>query len=74
MRTPAQAASALDMGLSVVAVGQGLVMNPDWMALARAGQGHHVRMALAAADVVPAGIPQKLWSVIAATPGWFKVV
>lgn len=49
-------------------------MNPDWMALARAGQGHHVRMALAAADVVPAGIPQKLWSVIAATPGWFKVV
>lgn len=43
IRTPEQADSALEMGLSAVAVGQGLVMDPNWVALARAGHGNDIR-------------------------------
>ena len=74
IRTPAQAESALDMGLSLVAVGQGMVINPDWLAHARAGRDSDVRLSIGASDVAPAGIPHKLWTVIEATPGWFNVV
>lgn len=74
IRTPAQAEDALDMGLSLVAMGQGLVMNPDWIAHARTGRDSDIRLSISAADVVPASIPRKLWAVIDATPGWFNVV
>ena len=74
IRTPAQAESALEMGLSLVAVGQGLVMNPDWIAHARTGRDSAIRLSVSASDVVPASIPRKLWAVIEATPGWFNVV
>jgi 2,4-dienoyl-CoA reductase-like NADH-dependent reductase (Old Yellow Enzyme family) len=74
IRTPAQAESALNMGLSLVAVGQGLVINPDWMAHAHGDHHSDIRLSISASDVVPASIPRKLWAVIEATPGWFNVV
>jgi 2,4-dienoyl-CoA reductase-like NADH-dependent reductase (Old Yellow Enzyme family) len=73
LRTPQQAASALAAGLSAVAVGQALVMAPNWVALARTGHASDIRRSIAAADAPGAGIPPKLWSVIEATPGWFNV-
>jgi 2,4-dienoyl-CoA reductase-like NADH-dependent reductase (Old Yellow Enzyme family) len=73
IKTPAQAEAALDMGLSLVAVGQGLVINPDWMAHARVGHESDIQLSISAGDVSPASIPRKLWAVIAATPGWFNV-
>lgn len=74
IQTPAQAATALAMGLSMAAVGQGLVMDPDWVALARTGQDSDIRHAISADDVVRVGIPRQLWAIIAATAGWFNVV
>lgn len=74
IKTPAQADNALDTGLSLVAVGQSLVINPDWMDYARDGQASNVRLSISAGDVPRAGIPSKLWEVIKATPGWFDVV
>lgn len=74
LKTPAQAESALDQGLSLVAVGQALVINPDWVADARTGSDTDIHLAISAADVAPARIPHKLWAVIDATPGWFNVV
>ncbi len=74
VRTPAQAERALDAGLSLVAVGQGLVVNPDWVADARTGRDGDIHLSICAADVAPARIPHKLWAVIDATPGWFNVV
>src|SRR5207244_1469131 len=35
IRTPEQADQAIAVGLSLAAVGQGLVMNPDWVRRAR---------------------------------------
>jgi 2,4-dienoyl-CoA reductase-like NADH-dependent reductase (Old Yellow Enzyme family) len=74
IKTPQQAESAMDMGLSLVAVGQGLVVNPDWMADARIGRESDIHLSVSAGDVVPASIPHKLWAVIGATLGWFNVI
>jgi 2,4-dienoyl-CoA reductase (NADPH2) len=74
VKTPAQAASALDMGLALVAVGQGLVIDPEWVEHARAGRDADVRTTISADDVARTSIPGKLWGVINATPGWFEVV
>jgi 2,4-dienoyl-CoA reductase-like NADH-dependent reductase (Old Yellow Enzyme family) len=38
VRTPEEARKALELGLSLVAVGQGLVMNPEWVELAISGE------------------------------------
>jgi 2,4-dienoyl-CoA reductase-like NADH-dependent reductase (Old Yellow Enzyme family) len=74
IKTPAQAESALQMGVSLVALGQGLVVDPDWMAHARACRDSEIRHVISAADVSRAGVPGKLWAVIEATPGWFDVL
>lgn len=74
VKTPEQAHKALDMGLTLVAVGQSLVINPDWVAHACAGRDSEVRLAVSAGEVSRAGIPGKLWEVIEATPGWFNVL
>ncbi|MGO7165243.1 NADH:flavin oxidoreductase, partial [Rhizobium johnstonii] len=38
IKSPQQAESALHLGLSLVAVGQGLVINPEWVELSRSGK------------------------------------
>ena len=67
------AESAISMWLSLVAVGQGLVVNPNWLADARSGREGDIHLCVSAGDVIPASIPRKLWAVIDATPGWFNV-
>lgn len=74
IRTPVQAERALEMGLSLAAVGQGLVINPDWIAHARDGRDSEIHLSISASDVSRASIPHKLWAVIDATPGWFNVI
>ncbi len=73
IRTPADAAAAMDLGLSLAAVGQGLVMNPDWVELAAAGREAEIRLSLEESRVREIRIPGKLWSVIKATAGWFNL-
>jgi 2,4-dienoyl-CoA reductase-like NADH-dependent reductase (Old Yellow Enzyme family) len=57
--------------LSAVAIGQALVMNPDWVAYARQGDGEMPPLAIAADAVTSLAIPPKLWRIIEETPGWF---
>jgi 2,4-dienoyl-CoA reductase-like NADH-dependent reductase (Old Yellow Enzyme family) len=73
IRTPGQALDALNLGLSLVAVGQGLVINPEWVELARNGHGNLIETALRASSVSDIALPQNLCGVIDATTGWFKV-
>lgn len=71
IRRPDQAVKALALGLPLVAVGQGLVMNPDWVELAK--NGLDVDTALSASKARQNDIPEKLWKVIEATKGWFDL-
>lgn len=73
LRTPAQAADALAAGLSLVAVGQGLIMNPDWVQLAQAGRAQQITTSLDADAVRVLAIPKKLWTIIDAATGWFSI-
>ncbi|KVC23400.1 NADH-dependent flavin oxidoreductase [Burkholderia pseudomultivorans] len=74
IRTPAHAEAALALGVTVVAVGQGLVMNPGWVEHARRGDTTAISTQLNPADVPRLAIPDKLWGVIDATNGWFAVL
>lgn len=73
LRTPTQAEAALKLGLSGVAIGQGLVMNPDWVAHAQAKQDAQITQHLDPAEVSRLAIPEKLWVIIDQAKGWFSV-
>jgi len=73
IKTPEQASKALAMGLSLVAVGQGLVINPGWVALARAKRDDEIQHAISADEAQGISIPPKLWAAIEAAPGWFDI-
>ena len=61
------------MGLTCVAVGQGLVMNPDWVQLAASGRSGEIAVDLDPQQIDHLAIPRKLWAVIDAATGWFRL-
>jgi len=71
--TPAQAERALALGLSMVAIGRGLVINPDWVNLALEGNAERIAQRLDVRAVPDSAIPDGLWRAISATPGWFAL-
>ena len=73
IRKPEQAAKAIDLGLSLVAIGQGLVVNPDWVELAEGGFDAQILTTLNPKSISKIGIPEKLWAVIESAKGWFEV-
>ncbi|AIA71041.1 NADH-dependent flavin oxidoreductase [Pectobacterium atrosepticum] len=73
IRTPEQADDALAAGLSLAAIGQGLVMNPDWVRIASGESSDPIALDVAACDVESLAIPRKLWGIIEDTTGWFNV-
>lgn len=73
IKTPNQAAEALELGLPLVAIGKTLVVNPDWIELAEKGHSEEIDIALDQSKIVYSDIPSKLWEVIDATPGWFNL-
>jgi len=71
--TPAQAAEALALGLSGVAVGRALIINPDWVERAQSGDANSIATTLDPAHVPDLHIPAKLWGIIQAVTGWFTL-
>lgn len=73
LRSAEQARRALACGLSVVAIGQALVMDPDWVEQARLNNGGSTSLAIDSTSIGHLDIPSKLWRIIEATPGWFPI-
>ena len=71
VKKPEDAAKAIDMGLDLVAIGQALVINPNWIALAT--KGEMVNESLSISKLPELAIPEKLWSVIDTAKGWFQL-
>lgn len=69
--TPDQAVAALQSGLTFVAVGRGLIINPDWVKIA--AEGREVETALDPAGDSDLKIPTKLWAIIQSMTGWFPM-
>ncbi|WP_181956103.1 NADH-dependent flavin oxidoreductase [Dyadobacter psychrotolerans] len=71
IKNPEQAARAVDMGLAFVAIGQALVINPNWVELA--ARGEKIADSLSISKLPELAIPTKLWNVIDAAKGWFPI-
>ncbi|MDS1619472.1 NADH-dependent flavin oxidoreductase [Escherichia coli] len=76
IRTPSQAQEAISTGLPLVAIGKGLVINPEWVALAESGRSHEIQTTLNPQLVPELTIPDKLWDQIQASKGtgWFPLM
>ncbi|EPA9739206.1 NADH-dependent flavin oxidoreductase [Escherichia coli] len=76
IRTPSQAQEAISTGLPLVAIGKGLVINPEWVTLAESGRGHEIQTTLNRQLVPELTIPDKLWDQIQASKGtgWFPLM
>ncbi|HIE4780075.1 TPA: NADH:flavin oxidoreductase, partial [Escherichia coli] len=76
IRTPSQAQEAISAGLPLVAIGKGLVINPEWVTLAESGRSHEIQTALNPQRVPELTIPDKLWDQIQASKGtgWFPLM
>ncbi|END7619521.1 NADH-dependent flavin oxidoreductase [Escherichia coli] len=76
IRTPSQAQEAISTGLPLVAIGKGLVINPEWVTLAESGRGHEIQTPLNPQLVPELTIPDKLWDQIQASKGtgWFPLM
>jgi len=66
------AVEAINLGLSLVAVGHGLIINPDWVELISKGQKADEVLSLSKADEL--AVPKKLQAFIKIATGFFKVV
>ena len=73
MVTPDDVARALDKGLSLVVIGQGLIMNPDWVEKVQNGKESEIQTTIKASKVSELELPEKLWGVIQASGPWFKI-
>ena len=73
MVTPDDVARSLDKGLSLAVVGQGLIMNPDWIEKVQNGQESEIQTTIKASTVSKLELPEKLWGVIQASGPWFKL-
>jgi len=73
MVTADDVASALDKGLSLAAVGQTLIMNPDWVEKIQNGKEAEIETAIKTSKVSELEIPEKLWGIIQASGPWFNI-
>ncbi|WP_026693895.1 NADH-dependent flavin oxidoreductase [Peribacillus kribbensis] len=73
MVTPDDVATALAKGLSLAAVGHGLIMNPDWVEKVQSGQESEIHTTIKASKASELELPEKLWNVIQASGPWFKI-
>ncbi|MCQ1571379.1 NADH-dependent flavin oxidoreductase [Neorhizobium galegae] len=73
VRTPQQAERAVDLGLSLVAVGQGLVMNPEWVELSKQGNEGLIETEIRTTKVPEIALPANLWDRIQFATGWFNI-
>ncbi|EOJ3697850.1 NADH-dependent flavin oxidoreductase [Escherichia coli] len=76
IRTPSQAQEAISTGLPLVAIGKGLVINPELVTLAESGRGHEIQTTLNPQLVPELTIPDKLWDQIQTSKGtgWFPLM
>lgn len=71
IKQASDAIEAIDMGLSLVAVGHGLIINPDWVKLVADGKKADESLSMSKADEL--AVPKKLQAFIKVATGFFQV-
>lgn len=70
---PAMADQVLDYGVSMVAIGRTLIVNPDWVELTQNGEEDKIASILKLATVQEKKIPSKLMAIFEKLEGWVSV-
>lgn len=73
IRSADEALQALQTGISLVALGRELIVEPDWVAKVAEGREADIRTTLTEDDQEQLVVPDPLWKAIIHAPGWFPV-
>lgn len=71
--TPAMADQVVEYGVSLVAIGRTLIVNPDWVELTQNGEEDKITSILKLATVQEKKIPSKLMTIFEKLEGWVQV-
>ncbi|SNR41380.1 NADH-dependent flavin oxidoreductase [Flavobacterium sp. ov086] len=71
--TPAMADQVVNYGVSMVAIGRTLIVNPDWVELTQNGEEDKITSILKLATVQEKRIPSKLMTIFGKLDGWVQV-
>lgn len=74
IHTADEALKAFETGISLLALGRELIMDPDWVEKIEQGREAEIVTSLSRNDQARLVVPDPLWQVIVNTPGWFQVV
>lgn len=74
IHTPDEALAALNIGVSMIALGRELIIEPDWAEKIESGNEEHIAVHITKADQERLVIPDPLWNRILGVPGWFPVL
>jgi 2,4-dienoyl-CoA reductase-like NADH-dependent reductase (Old Yellow Enzyme family) len=73
IRTPDEAAKALQTGVALIAIGRELVVDPDWAEKTIEGREAEIATTLTRDDQQKLVVPDPLWRMILHVPGWFPL-
>jgi len=71
--TPAMADQVIDYGVSMVAIGRTLIVNPEWVELTQNGEEDKITSILKLETVQEKKIPSKLMTIFEKIEGWVQV-
>jgi len=71
--TPAMADQVVDYGVSMVAIGRTLIVNPEWVELTQNGEEDKITSILKLETVQEKKIPSKLMTIFEKLEGWVQV-
>lgn len=71
--TPDDASKVVKQGVSMIAIGHTLIMNPDWIEKVQGGQEAEIKKAIQVSKIDQLALPEKLWSFIQASGEWFPI-
>ncbi|WP_291287914.1 NADH-dependent flavin oxidoreductase [Flavobacterium sp.] len=71
--TPAMADQVVEYGVSMVAIGRTLIVNPEWVELTQNGEEDKITSILKLATVQEKKIPSKLMAIFEKIEGWVQV-
>ncbi|WP_211745747.1 NADH-dependent flavin oxidoreductase [Paenibacillus sp. Marseille-Q4541] len=74
IHTPDEALAALGTGITMLALGRELIIEPDWVEKIESGNEEHIAVHLSKEDQERLVIPDPLWNMILGVPGWFPVL
>ncbi|MEM1501906.1 NADH-dependent flavin oxidoreductase [Domibacillus sp. 8LH] len=72
--TADDAVKALGTGVDLIAIGRGLIIEPDWVQKVESGQEESIAVKLDKEAQEQLVVPDPLWKAIIHTPGWFPGV